>query len=98
MRDLFCSLAVLPLFTSKITRMRSQGVRKKRREGLTHLMFCIKLYEIQIESGRFFLHGHPHNAWSWRLPEMVSLAKVNGHVCRQGMFLRDKQGLAPAAE
>ena len=62
------------------------------------MIFAIKLYRIQSESGRFFLHEHPASASSWRLPEMISLmndlkiSKVNTHMCRFKMFSQDELG------
>ena len=57
-------------------------------KGVRHMLFAIKLYRIQHDAGRFFLHEHPASASSWRLPEMQSLMddlnikKVNAHMCR----------------
>lgn len=68
-------------------------------KGVRHMLFAIKIYRIQSESGRFFLHEHPQSASSWRLPEMVSLMedlKINKtatHMCRFGMRSQDEQGL-----
>ena len=47
------------LFTSNISRMHPKDVKEKVREGLIHLLFCIKLYNIQLDEGRLFLHEHP---------------------------------------
>ena len=62
------------------------------------MLFAIKLYRIQHDAGRFFLHEHPASASSWRLPEIQSLMedlgikKVNAHMCRFKMMSEDKQG------
>ena len=62
------------------------------------MVFAIKLYRIQAESGRFFLHEHPASASSRRLPEMMSLmadlkiSKINAHMCRFKMFSEDEMG------
>ena len=60
-------------------------------KGVRHMIFAIKLYRIQSESGRFFLHEHPASASSWKLPEMqalmsdLNISKINTHMCRFGM-------------
>ena len=33
--------------------------------GRAHLEFCAKMYAIQVDAGRFFVHEHPHDAASW---------------------------------
>ena len=35
-------------------------------KGVRHMLFAIKLYRIQHDAGRFFLHEHPASASSWR--------------------------------
>ena len=75
-----------------------QGLNKARMDpdkyeamwnkGVRHMIFAVKLFRIQAESGRFFLHEHPASASSWKLPEMVALmadlniSKINAHMCR----------------
>ena len=50
----------------------------------------------------YFLHEHPWGAWSWQLPAMRTLMNrdgVNigkGNMCRQGMFIKCKEGEALA--
>ena len=72
--------------------MHPSEVRKRIRSGLNHLLFCIRLYKIQIREGRYFLHEHPWGAWSWKVPDMVSLLSesgvkcVKGHMCAHGMY------------
>ena len=36
-----------------------------RRRGVRHLEFVCKLYKLQHEAGRLFLHEHPRQADSW---------------------------------
>ena len=68
-------------------------------KGVRHMRFAIKLYKLQAENGRFFIHEHPNSASSWKLPEMVELMecldikKVVGHMCRYGMHSKDEQGI-----
>ena len=52
------------LFMSNISRMNMEEVRAKIKDAVIHLRFCIMLYKIQIENGRFFFHEHPWQAWS----------------------------------
>ena len=67
-------------------------------KGVRHIQFAIKLYRINSEAGRFFLHEHPASASSWKLPEMQSLMtdigtkKVNYHMCHFKMMSEDEQG------
>ena len=62
------------------------------------MLFAIKLYRIQADAGRYFLHEHPASASSWKLPEMMApmedykLKRVNGHMCRFGMTSTDEKG------
>ena len=46
--------------------------------GRNHLIFCMNLYEIQIKSGRLFVHGHPHEATSRREECAVIIAAMGG--------------------
>ena len=72
------------------------------KEGIIHLMFCIRLYNIQLEEGRYFLHEHPWTAWSWKLPAMEALMSHpqvkcgKGNMCRHGLIIKDSQGDALA--
>ena len=86
-----------------------QGLNKAKMEtskwnalwdkGIRHMLFAIKLYRIQAEAGRFFLHEHPSSASSWKIPEMVALMqdlkidKVNAHMCRFDMMSEDEAGI-----
>ena len=33
-----------------------------------HIKFVFELYDMQVRSGRYFLHEHPATATSWTLP------------------------------
>ena len=89
------------LFASNITKMKPEHVRAKINQAMSHLMFTIKLYNIQLDSGRYFLHEHPYGAWSWKVPAMIALMsragvfETKGHMCAQGMTATDKHGTAP---
>ena len=53
-----------------------QGLNKAKMEpakwnalwdkGVRHMLFAIKLYRLQADAGRFFLHEHPSSASSWK--------------------------------
>ena len=49
-------------------------VKEELRAGRVHLDFCMKLYAIQVEQGRFFIHEHPHDAESWQEGSVVKMA------------------------
>ena len=67
-----------------------------------HLEFCVKLYEIQWRSGRYFLHEHPDGAKSWQeacirnLMKRHGVIRVTGDQCMDGLKSKDKQGVGPA--
>jgi hypothetical protein len=88
------------LFQSNVTRMHPDKVRQIVEDGMMHLRFCIELYRIQLDAGRFFLHEHPWSASSWRTAEMQELlqdprvTKVRGNMCRYNMKITDSDGTA----
>ena len=48
--------------------------------GRVHLEFCMRLYAIQVDAARFFVHEHPQDAASWAedsVKEVMALAGVN---------------------
>ena len=59
-------------------RMPKEVVEAKLRYARKHLEFCIRLYEIQWQSGRYFLHEHPDGAGSWNAPMMKKLMSRAG--------------------
>ena len=67
-------------------------------KGLRHMRFAVKLYRLQDEGGRFFLHEHPNSATSWKMPEVLKLMndlqleKTTAHMCRYGMKSADESG------
>ena len=40
--------------------------------GRRHLQFCLELYQLQIDQGRYVLHEHPAFASSWDEDFMVA--------------------------
>ena len=90
--------AFCTLFASNISRMNPTEVQEKIAEALVHLNFCLKLYQIQIEGNRYFLHEHPWGAWSWKTKGVLALLSnpsvraVKGHMCTQGMYVSQNDG------
>eukprot|EP00973_Karenia_brevis_P007234 981125-Karenia_brevis.AAC.1 len=48
------------------------------KEGYEHLAFCVDVYKWQLSRGAYFLHEHPVNASSWKLPIMQELECLAG--------------------
>ena len=46
-------------------RMDPSVVKDKFAYARRHLEFAMKLYKLQMQEGRYFLHGHPESASSW---------------------------------
>ena len=67
-------------------------------EGRTHLNFVIKLYNIQLDEGRHFLHEHPDQATSWSEPGMIKLMEhhrtvnVTSDQCEYGLLTPGPNG------
>ena len=68
-----------------------EAFEMNRQKAIRHIRFCCKLYRIQMDAGRYFLHEHPWSAGSWGLDEIEQLLsdervdKVLGHMCQFGM-------------
>ena len=45
-------------------------------KAIDHIKFCIKLYKMQMDAGRYWLHEHPWSAKSWQIPEMEELLGI----------------------
>ena len=67
-----------------------------------HLELCIKLYRIQLDAGRYFLHEHPATATSWqegvvkKLMTEEAVERVMGDQCRYGLSTKDGSVIGPA--
>ena len=59
-------------------RMDPQEVARRRKLAAAHVRFCLYLYKKQLRAGRYFLLEHPHGATSWKMSEVVDLAKDDG--------------------
>eukprot|EP00973_Karenia_brevis_P048993 6794343-Karenia_brevis.AAC.1 len=76
--------------------------RKRWDKAVSHLLFAIELYKLQMESGRLFVHEHPLGASSWNIPDMTSLMndprvmKVHGDQCMFGLVTEVAGAVIPA--
>ena len=57
---------------------RLDGLHRAALRGELHVRFCCKLYELQAEAGRYYIHDHPANAMSWQLEEVKELLRTDG--------------------
>ena len=67
-------------------------------EARKHIQFVIKVYRMQLEAGRWFLHEHPAKAMSWDLKEIRKLGNEQGVLiseadqCMYGLTTWDADG------
>ena len=56
---------------------KTSPVDKERRmqEARRHLRVCIKMYKLQADNNRYFLHEHPASALSWKELQITAPAK-----------------------
>ena len=68
--------------------------RQQRRRDLMLLRFAAKVYRVQTEAGRYYVHEHPATASSWNEREIQNLArqenveKVTSDLCMFGLTTR----------
>lgn len=80
------------------SKMSPNEVKRVIDYGTTHLAFCAKLYQIQMDNRLYFSHEHPHAATSWenkgikRLLEQEGVTRIKSHICAFGMESEDKLG------
>ena len=48
------------------------------RKAKQHVQFCTEVYQHQIRKNRYFLHEHPWQAKSWKMPCIEKLEAMNG--------------------
>ena len=83
-------------------RMATEVVQERFAYARKHLECATKLYMLQIQGGRYFLHEHPASASSWSeacIKEVMSkkgVTKVIGDQCRYGLVSEGKEGQGPA--
>ena len=81
---------------------RREEYEARLRKAEKHMRFAVKMYRVQLEGGRYFIHEHPAEATSWRLPEIRRLWKEDGvkvviaDQCEYGLTSKDEWGEAPA--
>ena len=46
--------------------------------AMVHIRFCMELYKLQMDEGRYFLHEHPASATSWAQPEVRKIEQLVG--------------------
>ena len=51
-----------------------QAVADKLKTARMHLEFCMNIYRMQMQSGRYFIHEHPKGATSWQEIAVQKLA------------------------
>ena len=68
------------------------------KKAVRHMEFVSKLYKIQLEGGRYFLHEHPRSASSWtlkcmkRIIQTPGVYRVEADMCRFGLTATDEFG------
>ena len=69
--------------------MSPEDWNKGYRRAVEHIKFVFEIYDIQMRSGRYFLHEHPATATSWKLPVVTDFcAKIPA-------LVRDHNGYVP---
>ena len=77
-------------------------VEKERKAAEEHVKFCVRMYKLQLDGKRFFVHEHPVGASSWQMSEMIELIARDGvdvvsvDMCQFGMKTVGKDGEGPA--
>ena len=68
------------------------------RKGLELIRFCIKVYSLQLEGKRHFIHEHPSASTAWKTKDMVEFMMkydidvTTIHMCAYGMTSIDERG------
>ena len=76
--------------------------KKAYTKAINHIMFCLEVYQDQINRGAYFLHEHPLTAKSWKLKaiqRMLDREDVISTVidmCQYGMTAQGEYGEQPA--
>ncbi len=70
--------------------------QRKLEVAKKHVRFCLELYQLQVDEGRFFLHEHPNSSTSWSMPEVIKMIALEGvdttvcDMCAYGLEAEDK--------
>ena len=92
----------LQALNKKWNEKRAEEYEARLRKAEAHMRFAVKMYRIQMEGGRYFVHEHPAGATSWRLPIIRKLWAEDGvravvaDQCEFGLVGKDEWGTAPA--
>ena len=84
------------------SRMDTPEVEQRTDYGRTHLQFCARLYKLQVDGGRYFIHEHPQSASSWhegciqKLLKEEGVQRVVGDQCMYGLKAREGNRIGPA--
>lgn len=54
-------------------KMSWEEVQRGVRETEAHVKLCCRLYQLQSQAGRYFLHEHPQGSMCWQMKEMQQL-------------------------
>ena len=79
-----------------------KAFEEKKRQAVEHVRFCMQLYKMQMQNGRYFLHEHPEGATSWDLEmvkeieEFPGVHKVRCDQCQYGLVTTVKGETRPA--
>ena len=52
-------------------------VSREYHRAMVHIRFCMQLYQMQIEGGRYFIHEHPSSATSWAESEVRRIMQMD---------------------
>ena len=83
-------------------KMPAEVVKQRFEYARRHLEFAMKLYKLQAQEGRYFLHEHPESASSWQekcvrdILKMKGVERVVGDQCRYGLVSKGREGYGPA--
>ena len=95
----FCQLNHINYF-----KMHPEEKRRRVHYGRRHLEICAKMYQIQHDVVRYFLHEHPAGASSWEeecirtILNKDGVMRVVGDQCRYGLMTKDQNGVGFAKE
>ena len=56
----------------------NEDKEKMMNEAKEHIRFVMRMYKLQWESGRYFLHEHPAEASSWYMKEVQDMMTLDG--------------------
>ena len=45
---------------------------------MVNINFCMELYQLKHDSGRYLIHEHPSSATSWAEPEVRRIMQIDG--------------------